>query len=361
MTGEHVLVRKPGGRWEPPGVDSYENERELQQLVADSPQLVASTEAVVALREFSLPAAGTLDVLIIDLDGHLTLVEAKLNRNPDIRRAVVGQLLGYAGALWGMGYDELDAAVARRKAATLVELAVAKAEGADFEAEEFRARVASNLRAGAFRLVFAVDEITEDLRRAVEYLNAHTVDALEVLVLEFGYSKVGDLEILLPNTFGEETVRRKHARRGAQSWNEAAFFEALHAQASEEEVRLVRRVYEWATPRVSSFTGGEGHRPACNFVFEVPEGTIQPCRVVLTSNGLLVRVNFELARKRPRLALEAMLEHLSALPAFAAMRREILEADFHKRPALPVAEFGDGGITALIEALEALLEHPAAN
>lgn len=49
-----------------------------------------------------------------------------------------------------------------------------------------------------FRLVFAVDEITEDLKRAVEYLNAHTVDGTEVIVLELGYSRVGDVESSSP-------------------------------------------------------------------------------------------------------------------------------------------------------------------
>jgi hypothetical protein len=80
---------------------------------------------------------------------------------------------------------------------------------------------------------------------------------------------------------------------------------------------------------------------------------------VATSSGLLVRINFEMARKRPRPALEAMLDRLSALPDFAAMRQELLEADFRRRPALPVTGYGEGGITTLIEALAALLEHPA--
>ena len=118
-------------------------------------------------------------------------------------------------------------------------------------------------------------ERASHVKRAVEYLNAHTVDALEVLVLEFGYSKVDDLEILVPNTFGEEAARRKHSHRRARPWNESAFFEALRGQASEEEVALVSRLYEWAKPRVSSFSAGEGTRPACNFFFEVSEGTIQ--------------------------------------------------------------------------------------
>jgi RecB family endonuclease NucS len=91
-----VLIRRSGGEWEPPGVTSFENEAELQRLVVESPGLVGASASVVALPEFALPNAGSLDVLLIDLDGSITLVEAKLNRNPEIRRAVVGQLLGYA-------------------------------------------------------------------------------------------------------------------------------------------------------------------------------------------------------------------------------------------------------------------------
>jgi hypothetical protein len=178
--------------------------------------------------------------------------------------------------------------------------------------------------------------------------------------MEFAYSQVDDIEILLPRTFGEESARRKHERRAAQRWNETEFFAALEERASAEEVDLARRLYEWAKPRVSSVSGGgAGSRPACNLAFEVPEGTIQPCRLVLTFEGLLVRVNLKFARKRPRPALEAMLDRLMALPTIAAMRPEIEEADFRKRPAVPIADCGDDGVTALIDSLEALLRYPS--
>jgi hypothetical protein len=354
-----VLIRKSGGSWTPPDVLSYGNERELQELIASSPELVGSTADAVTIPEFPLRDAGRLDLLVVDVDGSLTLVEAKLNRNPEIRRAVVGQLLGYAGGLWGMSYDELDAAVDHRLGAPLIELAQASREEVDLDADDFRAQVARNLSEGAFRLVFAVDEITEDLKRAVEYLNAKTVLSLEVLVFELGYSKVDDLEILLPSTFGEEAAHRKRvSRAAAERWNEAEFFATLAERASDEELALVRQLFKWAKPRVRSFSSGGGARPACNFVFEAPEGPVRPCRIVLTSGALLVRVNFDLARRRPRAALEAMLDRLCAVPGIAAVREEILEAGFARQPALPVGAWGADGIDALIESLELLLQHP---
>jgi hypothetical protein len=181
---------------------------------------------------------------------------------------------------------------------------------------EFRTRVADNLAEGAFRLVFAVDEITEDLERAVEYLNAHTTTALEVIVLEFRYSRVEGLEVLLPNSFGEEAARRKHsARTTTHRWTESTFFEAA-------------------------------------------EGAIHPCRIVLSAAGVLVRVRFDLARKRPRAALEAVIDHLTELPAFAAIQDEIRAADLKKRPGLAITEYGDEGIELLVQALDILLAHP---
>lgn len=354
-----MLIRRTGGGWEPPDVMSYENEAELQALVSESPGLVGASQSVVALREFALPNAGSLDVLLVDLDGSITLVEAKLNRNPEIRRAVVGQLLGYAGGLWGMSYDDLDTVVRARTNATLVERAVAVAADEELDPEEFRARVAGNLAEGAFRLVFAVDDITEDLKRAVEYLNSHTTASLEVVVLEFRYARVEGVEILLPNSFGEEAARRKHSTRSeTKRWNESTFFEALEARASADERRLVRRLYDWAVPRVSYFYWGEGSKPSCTFVFEAPEGAVQPCRIVVTPAAVVVRVNFDWTLKRPREALHSMLDRLTELPSFDAVAEEIRAADFKKLPGFPIEVYGDDGIDLLVEALEAMLEHP---
>jgi hypothetical protein len=62
-----MLVRRGSGSWEQPAVRAYSDEAELQALIAESPQLVASDagRSAIVLRELSLPAAGLLDVLVV--------------------------------------------------------------------------------------------------------------------------------------------------------------------------------------------------------------------------------------------------------------------------------------------------------
>ena len=117
-------------------------------------------------------------------------------------------------------------------------------EDAEFDEDVFRSALEENLRSGNFRLVFAVDEITDDLRRAVEYLNASTTDRLEVVVLQLEYARVGDVEILQPRVFGEEAARRKQQAPAKRVWSEEDFFEALASEASEEHAVTVRTLIE---------------------------------------------------------------------------------------------------------------------
>lgn len=340
---------------------AYADEAELQALIVDSPQLVTGEDSVaVVLRELALPAAGSLDVLIVHRNGDLTLVEAKLNRNAEIRRAVVGQLLGYAGGLWRLGYERLDDAVRRQHNTSLAELAQAAADDDPFEADEFRSTVTRNLDDGAFRLVFAVDEITEDLKRAVEYLNAHTVDGTTAVVMELDYSKVGDVEILIPRSYGEEAAQRKRVSRARNRWTEADLFKTLEADASAEEVAAARELYDWASSRVHRLWWGEGQSPSVTLVFDTPEGLIQPCAIYTGwTNG--VAVNFEWMRKRPTAALHQVLDDLDSLPTVHAMRDEIVAKNFAKRPTVPMAELARAGVPTLTHAIDRLLDHPPAD
>ena len=53
--------------------------------------------------------------------------------------------------------------------------------GTDLDEEEFRAAVDDNLQSGSMRLIIATDEITDELKRIVSYLNSHTTTNVEVL------------------------------------------------------------------------------------------------------------------------------------------------------------------------------------
>src|SRR5215212_8339546 len=97
-----LLMRRVGqGAWHAPEVNAYPNEDALEQLLAASPDLLprASSGPMVVARQVQT-GAGPADLIGIGLDGSVLLVECKLRANPEIRRAVVGQLLAYASALW---------------------------------------------------------------------------------------------------------------------------------------------------------------------------------------------------------------------------------------------------------------------
>lgn len=112
-----------------------------------------------------IPGTGKADVVIVDASGEITVVECKLRANPDIRRQVAGQLLACASAISQMSFADFDGAFRRSKANT--SLPDALVPGNDLDEEEFRAAVDDNLRSGRMRLIIAVDEITDELKRIV--------------------------------------------------------------------------------------------------------------------------------------------------------------------------------------------------
>lgn len=98
------------------GASAYD-EAWLQALIHDHPALLPVEQIEPALvplvpvcREMPVPS-GFVDNLLMTEEGGIVLVEAKLWRNPEGRRAVVGQVLDYAKDLAGFDYEGLQAAV----------------------------------------------------------------------------------------------------------------------------------------------------------------------------------------------------------------------------------------------------------
>jgi hypothetical protein len=96
-----IAVRSAAsGEWKLVESADYDDEAELQTLLAESPSLILVDEIregisplVVAVREFGLPGSGSTDLLAFSADGDVAVVECKLAANQEIRRKVVGQIL----------------------------------------------------------------------------------------------------------------------------------------------------------------------------------------------------------------------------------------------------------------------------
>ena len=89
-----ALVRRVGGRWSSPSRRGFALEQELERLIQDYPEVLPGVSAAaLAVDQFSVPSGGSVDLVVLEPDASITVVECKLAKNAEVRRAVVGQTL----------------------------------------------------------------------------------------------------------------------------------------------------------------------------------------------------------------------------------------------------------------------------
>lgn len=240
-----ILIRRggPGAAWTAPETTAYEAEAHLQAVLAASPGwLPGVSDQAFTVRELST-TAGYVDICVVDVDGSLTVVECKLASNSEKRRLVIGQVLDYAAALWRDGEQ--------------IFLEAWQRVGGPDLSEELTAAALADLRRhladGQINLCLAVDSIDADLRRLVEYLNLVTLPAVSVTAVQLSYARDGDVEILIPTSFGGEIADAKVAPMARpDQWTRDAFLEAL-GDAND------RATAEWLLARLDATGTGSGH------------------------------------------------------------------------------------------------------
>jgi len=357
----HLLIRRPGASdWREPEVMVYSNELHPQELIAASPGLLPgeAQSPLVAAREVAVPDTGAVDVVTVDAGGRITVVECKLATNSEMRRTVIGQLLAYAAGLWKLSYDDFDRLFAARSGQPLASLMAraAESEAVDWDPEEFRRKVEANLEAGSFRLVFAVDHITDELKRVVEYLNSHSDPSTEILALELGFVADEGVELLIPSVYGEEAVRAKALPR--RRWDEASFFDALQARTPKAS-GVVRDLYDMARDGFErgggEFRWGNGPNPSVTAAYRIGERPVAVWTVVVWTEGppIWAPQFIQMRGAVDRQALEVFADRLSGIPDFRGAD-DLKAADFNKKPQLNVDALADRGVAETVK--QALVE-----
>jgi hypothetical protein len=241
----------------------YKAEEVLQRLLADYPNLLAGDQEDEPRRRWllvqrELGIAGeedgsdrwSLDHLFLDQDGVPTLVEVKRSSDTRLRREVVGQLLDYAAnasAFWGL--EKIRAAFETRHGDPIEAAAsLAGLIGSDEDPERFWALVGVNLKAGKLRLIFVADEIPDELRRIVEFLNEQ-MNRTEVLALEVRqYVEQGGTRLtLVPRLIGETQAARQakgtSVRRAKNRWEDADVLAAIRKKWEPDVARRMITLY----------------------------------------------------------------------------------------------------------------------
>ncbi len=186
----------------------------LQDLLHESPELLPIDEIdpswgpLISLGREIATTAGPIDNLFVSPQGRLTVVEAKLWRNPESRRKVIGQVLDYASALAALSYDELSATVANASSDAPSSLwqHVQDAEPDTDPADEsaFVDTVTRGLRDSRFLLLVVGDGIHEQLESMAGLIGRHPDLGFHLELVEMQLYRVdrGDGHLVIPSLVG---------------------------------------------------------------------------------------------------------------------------------------------------------------
>ncbi len=190
-------------KWVPVEKRYYDDEAHLQNLLTDDvntlplDEIGYDTKFVTIGKEVGLQN-GSLDVLAVSPQGHIALIETKLDKNPEVKRTVVGQILGYAAYLWNRSYEDIENNYFRKFlsqqkinfSGSLVDYIKEKLGEESISEAEFKEGLEKRLRLGSFTLLIVVDQVNQELKDIANYLNDRTGQEIDFYVIEM--ELVGD-------------------------------------------------------------------------------------------------------------------------------------------------------------------------
>jgi hypothetical protein len=239
----------------------FADEASLHRLVEEAPQVVplsGSPSLAILAREFVI-GTGSADLLAVEPSGRLVIIEVKLAKNAEARRAVVAQVLAYAAFLKGTPLERLQQQLAphlaKRDHGSLVEAVEQSVQDGSLDSAALLAGVAQSLETGQFRLVLVLDTAPHELVRLVGYLESIAPQLTIDLVTVSRY-EVNGAPALVPQRVDPEreptttpgNAPVSHGARG-QDWavndGGALFREAIDTLPPDVRPRALL-LYEWA-------------------------------------------------------------------------------------------------------------------
>lgn len=254
-----TIWRRQDDEWRRLTASEFDSEEKLHDLVESSPGLLplsGNPSMVVLGREVQL-GPGYADLLAVETDGRLVVIEIKLRKNAETRRAVVAQILTYAAYLKGLGVLELERTLRshldRAEARSILDLVRKSDQSQEVEEAEFSGGLADSLTAGAFRLVLVLDEAPSELVQLVGYLESITGGIVLDLVTVSAY-QAGSEQLLVPQRVDPEhpeertpaAVASRSASKSRREVDGSVAFEEAIARAPEPARSELQRLLGWA-------------------------------------------------------------------------------------------------------------------
>jgi hypothetical protein len=253
-----AIWQNDGREWKLLSATTMPDEATLHALVEDAPQLLplaGSPNLVVVGREVQL-GAGYADLIAVEPTGRLVVLEIKLARNAEARRAVVSQAFAYAAYLYGLDSLTLERDVLgkhlQKRGFSSSSAAVASADQTgEYNPDSFAIGLSASLGEGRFRIVFVLDTAPEELVRLVAYLEATSDKVLIDLITIASYS-VGGSTIVVPQRVEAERrpiesqpQQSRSLTTGRLEQGADAFIASVESAKPEDQPHL-KEVVDWA-------------------------------------------------------------------------------------------------------------------
>ncbi|MFC1713855.1 hypothetical protein ACFL6S_09310 [Candidatus Poribacteria bacterium] len=226
------------GEWKRMSVSNQQADDSLHDLIRQMPEFISieDLEPEGASMKLCIEHSSANDaeddggLIGIDDNGRITIVECRVANDSSIRREILGQALEYAANLWQMPYEEFDDMVVRSEGSSLVELMSERIPAKEWSEEAFRDAITDTLNRGNFRLIMAIQEMTDKLKQVIKFLSARGALSFETYALEIQRFCEGEVEIAVPKL-------TSFAELGQESYIErtAPIREAAPPQPPEQE------------------------------------------------------------------------------------------------------------------------------
>lgn len=195
-------------------------EENLREVIMNNPETLPLYEikedikVCIVAREFGVQT-GSIDLLGIDKDGEIYIIETKLFKNPD-KREVIAQVLDYGASLWGSNFNDFRTDLEKNcqeefKQGLRERLKKHFEELDDAGIDETFDTLQKNIEDGNFKFVVVMDELHEDLKDIIRFINKSSNFTIYAVELEQYEHK--DEAIIIPKLYGAEG---KKSRGGAR-------------------------------------------------------------------------------------------------------------------------------------------------
>jgi hypothetical protein len=254
-----AIWKNDGTGWQLEAPTGFPDEATLHKLVEETPQilpLAGNPRLVIIGSEVAL-GNGYADLLAIEPEGRVVIIEVKLAKNSEARRAVVAQILSYAAHLHGLdgaSFEQqvLSSHLQKRGFSTLAEAIIANDQENIFDSNTFAQGLSESLRDGRFRLVLVLDEAPDDLVKLIGYLQTVT-DRLLIDLITVASFQIASTQILIPQRVEPEFEIALPIQKPSSSNNfkgitveGADNFRESYKTASIEQKELLDKLCAWA-------------------------------------------------------------------------------------------------------------------